>query len=650
MREDNGVDMEADIGVGEKRTDQDIGRRGTPVANAIPPSVAEKVAATERRMANEEPEGTIVDGVEDDKLWVLLRGFNKQVNHVLHPATHLPPNHPDLRQTHLPNVPYRSDTLKANLERLIKGLGPAASRGIQELACLTDWDGNFHRTSAFCTAYFVSWAYGYVVLAAAAFFGLLICFPWFRRLLFPYRPPHTDAFPLLETDDETILLTEPEKSEEVSVQVTAVLAGYASALLLGTKEEGNAVVGPKNLDAGSDAGSHAGAIVGVNDAKDSDEIHVLDQANLDGAVEVNGQKVITEVERKRNALVTGMAKATETSIGTAADYIEILQKTFSPPPVYPDRHARFRLAALLIIPCLAVHYVPARAWGRGLTLLFGIVFWGRKWLVMGIHKLLIRFPNWKEILDPRNSILSGVPTDAQFTLYLLRANERERDPLPAPPVTPALEATKEAIRQAAGTGVSEALEASDMHMPAHEATKPKKKKKKGLFRKLVRQLAGIGSDVALVGDERKLRGKIDRLVLKAKWGDFEMGGYRAKLGGVNGHLFIHEEDACISWVPLLSKSPDKVWYVDDLVEMKKDGLGTSRLALAAICGAEVASLGLSLRFARTADDVNLSDMSDDEQLRAAQAAKETLEFKSVEGREALFNRLIAMGSQRWEML
>jgi hypothetical protein len=287
--------------------------------------------------------------------------------------------------------------------------------------------------------------------------------------------------------------------------------------------------------------------------------------------------------------------------------------------------------------------------GRGATFAFGACFWGHKWLEEGVRELIRRYPDWKEIVDPRNSILSGVPTDAQLTLHLLRVSEAERDPLPVPPIAPALEDTKEAIRQSRSS--EDGSEVDPAPKGVRKAAVKTKTKTKGVFRKIARKLAGMGSEVTIVGEERKLRGKIDSLVLKAKWGDdVPEGGYSAKLDGTSGHLFIDEEDACISWVPLLSKNPDKIWYVDDLVEMKKDGVGVSRLALAAMSGAEIASLGLSLRFAKTADDISLTDMSEEEQLLAAQRAKETLVFKGVEAREALFNRLVAMGSQRWEML
>lgn len=55
-------------------------------------------------------------------------------------------------------------------------------------------------------------------------------------------------------------------------------------------------------------------------------------------------------------------------------------------------------------------------------------------------------------------------------------------------------------------------------------------------------------------------------MLKAKWGA-DANGYSAKLNGTNGHLFLHDE--CLTWVPLMSKNAEKIWHIDELVEMKK---------------------------------------------------------------------------------
>ncbi|CAK9782310.1 hypothetical protein CC85DRAFT_254875 [Cutaneotrichosporon oleaginosum] len=632
---------------------------GGPPTAAVP---SEKAIAATVSADPSLTEDTLVEGIDDGTLYLMLRAFNKQVNHVLHPAVSLPPREPDLRHTDLQNVPYRSDTLKANLERLVRGLGPPASRGMREVARLTDWDHEFKRTAAYCAAYFIAWGFGVVVLAATMFFCVLICFPPTRRILFPYRPPTPDP------DHPSRNRTADQERDEVPVEVSAVMTGFASALLFGTSDEGNATVGPKEFiddweDPAMEIHDEKGRLIGFRTTRYDRKAEI---------VEVNGKRVRvrrdrvdaqTEAEEKRDELVTWMAKSTETGLGKGADFIEIMQKALSPPPIYPDYYARFKIAGLLVVPALALHFVPARMFGRGATFIFGAVFWGHKWLERGARELIRRYPNWKMYVDPRNSILSGVPTDAQLVLHLLRVSEAEKDPLPAPPIYPTLEDTKDVIREKTGDNAGDIVggEAAVGAPTSAEGAEPPpqgvkkvtattKRKTKGAFKRIARKIAGMGSDVTVVGKEKKLRGKIDSLVLKAKWGDDAPGGYSAKLDGTSGHLFLDDEEGCLSWVPLLSKTPERVWYVDDLVEMKKDGVGAGRLALAAVSGAEIASLGLSLRFAKTADDVSLSEMSEEEQLAAAQRARETLVFKGVKEREALFNRLVAMGNQRWEML
>ena len=97
----------------------------------------------------------------------------------------MPPTEPDLRMTNLPDVPYRSDTLKSNLERVAQAVAPPAVRGVREVARLTDWKNERVRTASYCAAYFVAWAFGYAVAAVGAFVIVLLCFPRTRRYLFP---------------------------------------------------------------------------------------------------------------------------------------------------------------------------------------------------------------------------------------------------------------------------------------------------------------------------------------------------------------------------------------------------------------------------------------------------------------------------------
>lgn len=62
---------------------------------------------------------------------------------------------------------------------------------------------------------------------------------------------------------------------------------------------------------------------------------------------------------------------------------------------------------------------------------------------------------------------------------------------------------------------------------------------------------------------------------------------------------------------------------------RQDSVAVPRLALGLLGGAEVDSLGLTIRFAGDEDEYH---------------------FQSLERREQLFNRLIALGPQRWEIL
>jgi hypothetical protein len=51
----------------------------------------------------------------------------------------------------------------------------------------------------------------------------------------------------------------------------------------------------------------------------------------------------------------------------------------------------------------------------------------------GLSYLNRKFPNWQKLLELRNTILKGVPTNAQLTLTLLRIGEANKAPLPPPP-------------------------------------------------------------------------------------------------------------------------------------------------------------------------------------------------------------------------
>lgn len=117
----------------------------------------EKHAAAQRELHGRPPKGTVVLGLEDEKLWAMRRRFDSSVLHTLSPPTNLPRGEPDLRPSTLPNVPFSQDELRSNLERfyaliVVDGAGLA-----HHMSRLMWWqEGERRRSAAFAVAYFTS--------------------------------------------------------------------------------------------------------------------------------------------------------------------------------------------------------------------------------------------------------------------------------------------------------------------------------------------------------------------------------------------------------------------------------------------------------------------------------------------------------------
>lgn len=186
----------------------------------------------------------------------------------------------------------------------------------------------------------------------------------------------------------------------------------------------------------------------------------------------------------------------------------------SPPTCYPDSYARFKIAgAFVIAPFFALHMVPAWMVARGLTFAFGVGMWGQPVLIWaGKQALQYLPPNWPELVDIRNSILSRVPTDAQLTIHLLRVAEALETPLPVPPPPPLKGTPKEAIKDSSPADLNEEdeaeIEEAEEQGGAKEAAVKTKHKTKGailgLFRHGGKKAAGAGGDVSVDGKGKRV--------------------------------------------------------------------------------------------------------------------------------------------------
>jgi hypothetical protein len=109
----------------------------------------------------------------------------------------------------------------------------------------------------------------------------------------------------------------------------------------------------------------------------------------------------------------------------------------------------------------------------------------------GIQYLNETIPDWSKYLQIRNSLLKGVPTNAQLTITLLRIGEANRAPLPPPPKSnepppdEPVEIDKQAITDggldASHSDIEDAITVDQPSGTDEGAGSPDSKKKKGGF-------------------------------------------------------------------------------------------------------------------------------------------------------------------------
>lgn len=120
-------------------------------------------------------------------------------------------------------------------------------------------------------------------------------------------------------------------------------------------------------------------------------------------------------------------------IADVCDTWEQFANALAPTPPFPRDTARLRLAAI-VIPLVATSvFVSSYMFVKATSFGIGFGFFGDPIISRGLEWLNQNYPNWQKLLELRNTVLKGVPTNAQLTLTLLRVAESRRSPLPPPP-------------------------------------------------------------------------------------------------------------------------------------------------------------------------------------------------------------------------
>ncbi|KAH6638553.1 hypothetical protein BKA67DRAFT_588836 [Truncatella angustata] len=609
----------------------------------------------------EDMPGPLVGGLDNEELWLLIRRFNKQMYHVKEVTSAVPGN---LDLNIADEEEFSPDKLRANVERLYMTVLISLLGATKHIARLRSWRET-RRTTAFCAVYTVAWLFDFIVPLLVVTFITLIVYPPSRDVMFPPAPialvdnksggVQKPKSGVLGSHDSATGAPENHKGEAVEQEASNFFNGITSVVI--TSATGKHPQGDPDSD-GKDPGEQvpdpSGAALKAVDAKD-----IAAGGKPSKHHDKTKVPMETTVWTKMRPVMHGVADVSDTW--------ERFSNALSPTPPFPHDIYRLRLAAVIAPLFFVSLFVTSYMFMKGLTFGVGFGFFGDPVITRGIVLLNRKFPHWQKLLELRNTILKGVPTNAQLTLTLLRIGEANKAPLPpaprtmeAPPDRPAA-VTEDELRATGAdyplNATNEELDEAIQHDPTvkHEtdgqdiddAKSPKHGRKgskvvnffKGMTKGGVKTTMGLDKVRAKAGSHHAK----DRLGAAPKPSEQLLSGpvfFKGRHNGLKGHIYISTK----ATIPAVAFSTDStierigtedredlhpLWSIPvaDIKELKKTGgYGwKAKIVVGWSLGREVA------------DALEIVD-------RTGKMFKIT----ALPLRDELFNRLIAMGGQKWE--
>ncbi|KAK8238233.1 hypothetical protein HDK90DRAFT_411877 [Phyllosticta capitalensis] len=424
----------------------------------------------------DEIEDPLVGGLENEELWLLVRRFNKQTYHVKsspHPA----PGNLDMYIAD--QEVFSPDKLRASIERLYMTVIVGMLAAWKQIARIRSWKER-RRTACFCFAYYTAWAVDMLVPLHGLTLIALILSPPLRDMLFPPAP-------MALVDAKTGTLQKPK---------AGVLGSYDSVTGAPENHRGEAVEQEARNFVNSLASIVLSSVSGKHPEKDShsdseDESPqdvtpdptAIAIGAADAKSKASGTAPAADFDKTKVPMDTMLWKnmrPTMFVIASVTDAWERVANALSPTPPFPRDTYRLRLAALIIPPLLVSLLFSSYMFAKTVTFGIGFLFFGQPIMSRILSRLNRKYPHWQRILELRNTVLKGVPTNAQLTITLLRIGEANHAPLPPPPRStspPPLEPATLTPAHLRATGADTPLNASPEELaeaispdPAHVAT------------------------------------------------------------------------------------------------------------------------------------------------------------------------------------
>ncbi|KAF5856404.1 hypothetical protein ETB97_007454 [Aspergillus alliaceus] len=364
------------------------------------------------------PSSTTIDeplasNLTNEDLWMLIRRFNKQVHHVKAVQGH-PPDELDLNRAEEEQFP--PERLRATTERFYTSVIVGLVNFFGHVTRLRSWKEP-RRTSAFCIAYFIAWFWDLLVPVTTGVLVALILVPSTRSCLFP--PSNTDkcgSYDGVEnpTSDNVTHAPETYKGEAAE------------------QEAANLVNNIANVAMESARGKYGQSVVD-GDAEGSSEPEPVDIATI-----TDVQRETTSEDKTKKPMKKKISKATNQTmriLGDITDIYEQFSNLLSPTPPFHAIAPRLQLVGILTSVGLISLISSSHLIVKTGSFIIGLAIFGDSLFQRTIAFLNDKIKDWKKYLDLQNTLLKGVPTNAQLTLALLRLSEINSSPLPPPPTS-----------------------------------------------------------------------------------------------------------------------------------------------------------------------------------------------------------------------
>lgn len=393
----------------------------------------------------------ILHGLKNEDVWQLVRRFNKQTYHVKQILEDEPQGGIDMNIADKDE--FTPDKLRSTLERLYMTIFMSLAAFFKHIARIRSWHEK-RRTVFFLSIYSLAWFFNYLLPIFSIFIIILLVSPKSRRVLFPPAP-------LAAINAKTGKPQIPKAGHLGSDSITGAKESYKGEAV---EQEATNLVGSVThlavssaIGKGQTSTAEAKEEQESSDTEDEDEeikdqslskkkTEVLDPAKLtvnakEAQGVAKGEKGSGTQDHTEKAVDNAVWSSAQPILHTLEDVCDTWERfcnALSPTAPFAQHSPRVKIASIFLPIALISTFVTSQMVYRFTTLLIGFLFFAQPLLdhatIQDLIKLLDeKVPDWKRYLELRNSILKGVPTNAQLTITLLRIGEVNKSPLPPPP-------------------------------------------------------------------------------------------------------------------------------------------------------------------------------------------------------------------------